>query len=155
TGIAKRIDIGSVIASGSAQLSTLGIPSGVFTRSGDKLYFIGKDGFYGAHEVRSLPASGGTLPTIRGGGFVPQQIAIGDPCTSPDECFCGTDADCNDGNDCTKDTCEAHRCTNKPRGCIDGVQCRFVAQGGSECPLSILSIPCLACLACDERWIRL
>ncbi len=137
-GVGRHIDVGSFVTSSSfLQTLTPGRPvepSGAFTPDGGKLYLIGNDGVFSGTEVRVLTGSEERLVPLAGGRFGAQQVKLGDPCTSPDGCFCRSDVDCDDANPCTVDTCEgAQGCKNEPLGCFAGVQCLFVDQRTTEC----------------------
>jgi hypothetical protein len=62
--------------------------------------------------------------TVAGVGAACQDgnpCVVGDACGSDGKCAAGKDKDCNDGDDCTKDACDAVTggCTNAPiAGCF-------------------------------------
>ncbi|HEV7732041.1 MAG TPA: hypothetical protein VGR62_07760 [Candidatus Binatia bacterium] len=115
----RKIDIGSAVPSTSRGI-------GALTDDGGALYFIGTTGLLGAPEVKVVHPARERVDPIDGTRLRPLQLALGDSCPDPIGCFCQTDADCDDGNGCTIDTCdEATRCRYRPRRCIGAVQCLY------------------------------
>jgi hypothetical protein len=52
---------------------------------------------------------------------------------------CSVDADCNDGNACTTDTCSGGSCSNTPINCDDGNACTADSCSGGSCSNDAIS----------------
>jgi hypothetical protein len=49
------------------------------------------------------------------------------------ECVAGSELDCDDGDPCTVDACDASGCTTAPVDCDDGLPCTTDTCGGGQC----------------------